>query len=69
MKFRVRKEEAENKLNKTQENLIRIGDILEELNAQIGPLAEQAEKTRLYQSLFERQKFLDANLFPMILQN
>ena len=63
MKFRARKEEAENKLNKTQENLIRIGDILEELNAQIGPLAEQAEKTRLYQSLFERQKFLDANLF------
>ena len=42
---------------------MRIGDILEELNAQIGPLSEQAEKTKRYLSLFERQKFLDANLF------
>lgn len=63
MKFRARKEEAENKLQKTQDNLVRIGDILEELNAQIGPLSEQAEKTKKYLSLFERQKFLDANLF------
>lgn len=63
MKFRARKEEAEHKLQKTQDNLVRIGDILEELNAQIGPLSEQAEKTKTYLSLFDRQKFLDANLF------
>ncbi len=63
MKFRTRKEEAENKLQKTQDNLVRIGDILEELYTQIGPLSEQAEKTKTYLTLFERQKYLDANIF------
>ncbi len=63
MKFRTRKEEAEGKLQRTQENLLRIGDILEELQAQLSPLGTQAEKTRTYLGLFERQKFLEANLF------
>ena len=63
MRFRARKEEAESKLRRTQDNIVRIGDILEELNSQIGPLSEQAEKTRKYQELFERQRFLDINIF------
>ena len=63
MRFRARKEEAEGKLRKTEENLVRIGDILEELNTSLEPMKEQAEKTRSFLQLFERQKILDANIF------
>jgi chromosome segregation protein len=37
-RFRYRKEEAERKLAKTEENLLRIGDKIEELELQVGPL-------------------------------
>lgn len=63
MKFRSRKEEAEHKLERTGDNLTRVADILGELSGQIEPLKEQAEKTREYLALFERQKFLDMNLY------
>ncbi len=63
MKFRTRKEEAEHKLEKTQNNLVRIGDIVQELNTQIQPLKEQADKTRRYLALFDRQKLLEANIY------
>ncbi len=63
MKFRTRKEESEHKLERTQENLTRVEDILGELSGQVGPLQEQAEKTKIYLELFERQKFLDMNLY------
>ncbi|MBQ9941890.1 MAG: chromosome segregation protein SMC [Christensenellaceae bacterium] len=63
MKFRIRKEEAERKLQKTDENLIRVEDILEELSGQLEPMQAQAEQTRRYLELFARQKVLDANLY------
>ncbi len=63
MKFRARKEEAEHKLQKTEENVSRIDDILSELNGQLEPLKKQAEQAREYQRIFERQKVVDANLF------
>ncbi|MGI6664003.1 MAG: chromosome segregation protein SMC [Christensenellaceae bacterium] len=63
MKYRVRKEEAERKLERTEDNLTRIDDIIEELSTQLEPLKEQAEKTKAYQGLFERQKVLDAKMY------
>ncbi|MBQ4061730.1 MAG: chromosome segregation protein SMC [Christensenellaceae bacterium] len=63
MKFRARKEEAEHKLEKTQDNISRISDILSELDSQLGPLMEQSEKAKEYRRLFERQRIVDANLF------
>ena len=63
MKFRTRKEEAEHKLEKTDENLVRVEDILEELQSQLEPLEIQAGQTRRYLELFARQKELDASLF------
>ena len=48
MKFRARKEEAEHKLEKTQDNISRISDILSELDSQLGPLMEQSEKAKEY---------------------
>ena len=42
-RFRYRKEEAERKLERTQENLVRINDRIAELELQVGPLKKQAE--------------------------
>ena len=47
-RFRYRKEEAERKLQKTEENLLRINDKIEELELQVGPLKEQAETAKQY---------------------
>ncbi len=44
------------------ENLVRIGDILTELEAQIGPLERQSEKARKYLALYGDMKQLDINL-------
>ena len=47
-RFRYRKEEAERKLEKTEENLLRINDKVEELEMQVGPLKKQAETAKRY---------------------
>ena len=47
-RFRYRKEEAERKLEKTEENLLRVNDKIEELELQVGPLKEQSEKAKKY---------------------
>ena len=47
-RFRYRKEEAERKLEKTEENLLRINDKIDELELQVGPLKKQAEVARRY---------------------
>lgn len=45
-KFRHRKEETERRLANTEDNLLRIGDKISELELQVGPLREQAEKAQ-----------------------
>ena len=47
-RFRYRKEEAERKLEKTEENLLRINDKIDELELQVGPLKKQAEVAKRY---------------------
>ena len=47
-RYRYRKEEAERKLEKTEENLLRINDKIEELEMQVGPLKKQAETAKRY---------------------
>lgn len=63
MKYRVRKEEAERKLENTRKNLVRIQDILEELENQIGPLEEQSAAAREYLRLREELKEIEVNIF------
>lgn len=63
MKYRVRKEEAEKKLQKTDENLERVEDILEELKEQIVPLQTQMEETKAYLALQEELKGLELASF------
>ena len=45
-KFRYRKEESERKLKACEENLVRIRDIITELEGQVAPLKNQAEKAK-----------------------
>lgn len=49
IKYKHRKREAERKLEDTQENMLRLNDIIAELGERVGPLGEQAEKARNYQ--------------------
>ena len=44
--YRVRKEEAERNLQRTRENLLRVNDLIDEIENRIGPLGEQAEVAR-----------------------
>lgn len=63
VKYKSRKEEAEKKLAKTEDNLIRINDIVEELEKQLGPLENQSKKAIEYKSLSEELKKLEINLY------
>lgn len=62
-KYRVRKEEAERNLAKTYENIIRIDDIIAELEMQIEPLEQQMMEAKEYFILRDRLKELEINLF------
>lgn len=63
VKYKSRKEEAEKKLAKTEENLIRIDDIVTELEKQLGPLKTQSKKAVEYKTLAEDLKRLEINLY------
>ena len=55
-KYRHRKEETERKLEHTEENLLRIGDKVSELELQLEPLKVQSEKAKKYLELKEELK-------------
>ena len=63
VKFRARKDEADRKLARTQENIARVDDLLDELRNRLGPLEEDAKNARVYLDLSARLKVLDLNLF------
>ena len=62
-KFRHRKEEAERKLERTQENLIRINDKIDELELQVEPLRLQAEKTKRYLVMRDELRGLEISVW------
>ena len=62
VKFKTRKEEAERKLLGTEQNLLRINDIINELEQRLEPLAEQAAAAQRYLSLYDELKELDITL-------
>ena len=65
VKFKRRKAIAQKKLEDEKQNLIRVGDILTELEKQVGPLFRQSEAAKKYLALKEQLKVLDVNLFLM----
>ena len=62
-RFRHRKEEAERKLQHTEENLVRINDKIGELELQVEPLRQQAEKTKKFLVLREELKGLEVSVW------
>lgn len=62
-KYKARRKEAERKLENTRQNLLRIGDILAELENQLEPLARQAECARRYIDLSNELKGIEVSLF------
>ena len=63
VKYRVRKEESEKKLEHTKLNLLRINDILAEIETNLEPLKEQSEKAKKYLNLREELKNIEIGLF------
>ena len=63
VKYKKRKATAQKKLENERENLVRVNDILAELERQVGPLERQAEKARIYLKKKEELKTLDVNMF------
>lgn len=63
VKFKRRKAIAQKKLEDEKQNLIRVTDILSELEKQVGPLERQSEEAKEYLRLREELRCLDANLF------
>ncbi len=62
-KFRHRKEDAERKLERTQENLVRINDKIAELEMQVEPLRDQAEKAKKYLVLRDELRLLEISVW------
>ena len=63
VKYRTRKVESEKKLEQTKLNLLRINDILSEIEGQLEPLKLQSEKARRFLSLREELKSIEVGLF------
>ena len=63
VKYKVRKNESEKKLEQTKLNLLRINDIIHEIEQKIEPLKEQSEKAKKYLNLKEELKNIEIGLF------
>jgi len=63
VKYRTRKEETEKKLERTKLNLLRINDILSEIEVNIEPLKAQSEKAKKFLNLREELKNIEIGLF------
>ena len=64
-KFRYKKEDAERKLVAAEDNLVRIQDIISELEGRIEPLRKQSEKAKQYVLLAEQQKKREISLWDI----
>ena len=62
-RFRYRKEESERKLNQAEDNLLRLRDILTELQDRVEPLREQSEKAQQYLAYAGEKRTLEIGLW------
>ena len=68
-KYKTRKEEAEARLFRQEQNLVRVEDILSELSESLGPLSAQAETAREYLRLMDRLRGVELKLFRIKLED
>jgi chromosome segregation protein len=66
-RYRYRKEESERKLKRTDENLLRINDKIDELQYQVGPLKAQAETAKRYLVLRDELRGMEVSLWMQTL--
>lgn len=62
VKYRTRKHEAEKKIENTRINLVRINDIVTEIENQLGPLENQAEKAKKFLDIRDNLRYLEVGL-------
>lgn len=62
-RYRYRKLESERKLAQADENLIRLKDIMQELEGRVGPLQEQSRKAEIFLQLAEEKKKLEIGIW------
>ena len=65
VKFKKRKAAAEKNLDAERQNLVRVKDILSELEKQVGPLEQQSKKAKEFLALKEQLKMQEISLFRM----
>ena len=63
VKYKVRKQDAQRRMDNTTANLNRVEDILSELTERVEPLKKQSEEAREYLNLRDELKGLDVNVF------
>ncbi len=61
--FRYRRADANRRLDQAEENLVRLRDILTELESRIGPLKTQSEKALKFLALADEKKTLEIGLW------
>lgn len=61
-KYKYRKQESEKKMQQTEENLVRLLDLISEIESRVEPLREQAEKAKEYLKLRDELKGIEINL-------
>ncbi|MBQ1453865.1 MAG: chromosome segregation protein SMC [Ruminococcus sp.] len=66
-KYRYRKIEAERKLKNTEDNLLRLRDIVTELQERVGPLKKQSEKAQQFLTYSEEKRGLEIALWLLTL--
>ena len=69
VKYRTRKQESERKLEQTKLNLLRINDIITEIETNMEPLKEQSEKAKKFLNLREELKKIEVGLFLYNIEN
>lgn len=68
-KYRYRKLEAERKLAAAEDNLVRLKDIMAELESRVGPLEQQSKKAQKFLELSDQKRELEIGLWMYMLDN
>ena len=61
-KFRIQKQDAERRLRDVDDNMLRVTDILSEIEGRVGPLEKESAKAKIYLELYEKKKAIEVAL-------